>query len=77
LLKNLKKDMEVKEAAKPPKKEPLSTKTPEGEEEDFSEFEPGSVTGVDVQYLPIPGFDRACDKTRTKCFKICNYLCQK
>jgi hypothetical protein len=46
LLKNLKKDMEVKEAAKPPKKEPLSTKTPEGEEEDFSEFEPRSVAGV-------------------------------
>ncbi len=76
-MKNLKKDMEVKEAAKPPKKEPLSTKTPEGEEEDFSEFEPRSVTGVDVQYLPVPGLERSRDKTltRTKCFKICYHSC--
>ncbi len=67
----------MKEAAKPPKKEPLSTKTPEGEEEDFSEFEPRSVTGVDVRYLPIPGFERVRDKTLTpiKCFKMFNHSC--
>jgi len=40
LLKNLKKAPAKVEPETLPKKAPLSTKTPEGEEEDFSEFEP-------------------------------------